>query len=160
MIEVRVDGLLVDNAQNSPVVLLREVDGDRVVPIYIGPFEASAIAYALQETAFPRPMTLDLMRLANEGLGGHVKRTVVTRLEEDTYYAEIIIETPSRVLSVDARPSDSVGLALRSGAPIFVSEDVMQKAGQVVSPDDEQRITELRGKLREIQPEDFGNFRM
>ena len=105
-------------------------------------------------------MTLDLMRLAIEGLGGHVKRTVVTRLEEDTYYAEIIIETPSRVLSVDARPSDSVGLALRSGAPIFVSEDVMQKAGQVVSPDDEQRITELRGKLREIQPEDFGNFRM
>jgi hypothetical protein len=160
MIEVRVDGLLVDNTNKSPVVLLREADTDRVLPIYIGPFEASAIAYALQRTDFPRPMTLDLMRLVVESLGGRVRRVIVNRLEQDTFYAQLVIEGPTGVISVDARPSDSIGLALRADVPIFVAEEVMARAGHVVQPEDEGRLDELRSKLREIQPEDFGNYRM
>jgi len=160
MIEVRVDGLLVDSSNNSPVVLLRELDGDRILPIYIGPFEASGIAYALQNTKFPRPMTLDLMWLLVDGLGGRIKRVIVTRIDNDTYFAEVIIEAGSKVLAIDARPSDSVGLALRAGSPIFVADEVMSKASQVVSPDDEERLSELRAKLRSIDPEEFGNYKM
>ncbi len=160
MVEVRVDGLLIDGSSNSPVVLLRELDGDRILPIYIGPFEASGIAYALQNTRFPRPMTLDLMWLVIDGLGGKLKRVIVTRIEDDTFFAEVIIEAGGRVLAIDARPSDSVGLALRAGAPIFVADEVMDKASQVVSADDEERLAELRAKLRSIDPEQFGNYKM
>ena len=160
MIEVRVDSLLVDNSNNSPVVLLREIEGDRILPIYIGPFEASAIAYALQGTAFPRPMTLDLMRLSIESLGGSIQRVIVTRIEKDTFYAELIIDGPGGIITVDARPSDSVGLALRVGVPVFVAESVMDKAGQSVNEADEGRLDDLRSKLREIEPEDFGNYRV
>jgi hypothetical protein len=160
MIEVRVEGLLLDNANNSPVVLLREADGDRVLPIFIGPLEASAIAYALEKTKFPRPLTLDLMRLIVEGLGGSLRRVIITKIESDTYFAELIVEVGDRLVTIDARPSDSVGLALRASAPIFVDEAVMDKAGQWISPADEERLQELRLKMRNINPEDFGNYRM
>lgn len=160
MIEVRVDGLLIDSSNNSPVVLLRELDGDRILPIYIGPFEASGIAYSLQDTDFPRPMTLDLMRLLIDGLGGKLKRIIVTKIEEDTYYAEVVVAAANKVLAIDARPSDSIGLALRAGAPIFVADEVMTKASQVVSADDEQKLNELRAKLRSIDPEQFGNYKI
>ncbi|OYD15932.1 hypothetical protein CH330_04195 [candidate division WOR-3 bacterium JGI_Cruoil_03_51_56] len=160
MTEVKVDALLIDNTNNSPVVLLRELNGDRILPIYIGPFEASAIAYALQATKFPRPMTLDLMQLTVQALGGQVYRVIVTKIEQNTYYAELIIKTHSRLITVDARPSDSIGLALRTKAPIFVSEDVMDKASQVVSVADEEKLKELRSKLRNIEPEEFGNYKM
>ncbi len=160
MIEVKVDGLLIDNTNNSPVVLLRELDGDRILPIYIGPLEASAIAYALQGTKFPRPMTLDFMRRMVETLGGRIRRVIVTRIEHDTFYAELVVETSDRMVTIDARPSDSVGLALRVQAPIFVADKVMDKASHVVSVADEERIKELRSKLRSINPEDFGNFKM
>jgi bifunctional DNase/RNase len=160
MIEVRVEGLLLDNVSNAPVVLLRETGGDRVLPIFIGPWEASAIGYALEKTRFPRPLTLDLMRLLVEGLGGRVRRVIVSRIEQETYFAEVIIEAGDRVLSIDARPSDSVGLALRAAVPIYVAEEVMDKAGQRIAPVDEERLAELRAKMRTINPEDFGSFRM
>jgi uncharacterized protein len=160
MIAVRVEGILLDNTSNSPVVLLRELDGDRVLPVFIGPLEASAIAYAIEKTQFPRPLTLDLMRLLVEGLNGHIKRVIVTRIENDTFYAEIVIETPERIVTIDARPSDSVGLALRCEAPIYVEEAVLEKAGQWISAADEERLKELRAKMRNINPEEFGNYRM
>jgi uncharacterized protein len=160
MIEVRVEGLLLDNVNNSPVVLLRETDGDRVLPIFIGPLEASAIAYALEKTTFPRPLTLDLMKLVVDGLGGRLLRVIITRIENDTYYAELVVEAGDRLVAIDARPSDSVGLALRAGAAIFVDEAVMDKAGQFISPADEERLQELRSKMRNLNPEDFGNYRM
>ncbi len=160
MIEVRVEGILLDNVNNSPVVLLRERDGDRVLPIFIGPLEASAIAYALEKTVFPRPLTLDLMRLMVEGLHGHVRRVIVTKLENETFFAEIVLEAGDRVLTIDARPSDSVGLALRTEAPIYVDEAVMEKAGQWMTAQDEDRLKDLREKMRTINPEDFGNYKM
>jgi hypothetical protein len=160
MIEVRVEGLLLDNVNNSPVVLLRETGGERVLPIFIGPLEASAIAYALEKTRFPRPLTLDLMRLLVESLNGRVRRVIITRIEHDTYFAELIIESGDRVVSIDARPSDSVGLALRTEVPIYVADEVMDKAGQYITPADEERLAELRTKMRNINPEEFGSFRM
>lgn len=160
MIEVRVEGILLDSTNNSPVVLLREQDGDRVLPIFIGPLEASAISYALEKTEFPRPLTLDLMRLLVEGLNGRIARVVITRIESDTYFAEVIINSGDRVITIDARPSDSVGLALRVGAQIYVAEEVMDKAGQWISPADEERLKELRERTRNMKPEEFGNYRM
>ena len=160
MIEVRVAGILLDNVNNSPVVLLRECDGDRVLPVFIGPLEASAIAYALEKTQFPRPLTLDLMRLIVEGLQGRIRRVIITKLENDTFFAEVVVEAGDRVVTIDARPSDSVGLALRSEAPIYVAEAVMERAGQWMTAQDEDRLKDLREKMRTLNPEDFGNYRM
>lgn len=160
MIEVRVEGLLLDSVSNSPVVLLREINGDRVLPIVVGALEASAIAYALEKTTFPRPLTLDLMRLLVEGLHGTIRRVVITRIEKEVYYAEVVIEAEGRVAAIDARPSDSVGLALRAGVPVFVADEVMDKAGQWVSTDDEERLKELRERTRKLKPEDFGSYQM
>ena len=160
MIEVRVEGILLDNVNNSPVVLLRELDGDRVLPIFIGPLEASAIAYAIEKTKFPRPLTLDLMRLMVEGLQGRIRRVIITKLESETFFAEVVLEADERVITVDARPSDSVGLALRCEAPIYVAEAVMEKAGQWITAQDEDRLKDLREKMRTINPEDFGNYKM
>ncbi len=160
MIEVRVDGVLIDKNNNLPVVLLHEAGGDRVLPIYIGPFEASAIAFSLRRDEFPRPMTLDMMRLVIEALGGRVGRVIVTRIEDDTYFAEVVIEADGRVVTIDARPSDSVGLALRVDAPIYVAEEVMDRASHVLSPDNEERVRRLRERMREIKPEDLGDYRV
>ncbi|MBM3313249.1 bifunctional nuclease family protein [candidate division WOR-3 bacterium] len=160
MIEVRVEGILLDHASNSPVVLLRELEGDRVLPVFIGPLEASAIAYALEKAKFPRPMTLDLLRLLVEGLQGRIRQVMITKLENDTFFAEVVLETQDRVVTVDARPSDSVGLALRAAVPIYVAEEVMDKAGQWMTARDEDRLTELRQKMRTMNPEDFGNYKM
>lgn len=160
MIEVKVEAVLIDSSSNTPVVLLRELDGARVLPVFIGPMEASAIAYVLEGTKFSRPLTLDLMKLIVQGLNGVVRRVIVTRLEQETFFAEIVVEQEGRVVAFDARPSDSVGLALRTGAPIYVADEVMEKAGQVIAPEDEGRLKELKAKLRDINPEDFGSYRM
>ncbi|MEO0085777.1 MAG: bifunctional nuclease family protein [candidate division WOR-3 bacterium] len=160
MIEVKVEAVLIDSSSNTPVVLLRELDGARVLPVFVGPMEASAIAYVLEGTKFSRPLTLDLMKLLIQGLEGVVQRVIITKLEQETFYAEIVVQQDGRLIAFDARPSDSVGLALRVGAPIYVADEVMDKAGQVIAPEDEGRLRELKAKLRDINPEDFGNYRM
>jgi len=160
VIEVRVEGILLDSVNNSPVVLLRELDGSRVLPIFIGPLEASAIAHALEKAEFPRPLTLDLMRLMVEGLQGRVRRVIITKLESETFFAEVVLEAGDRVVTIDARPSDSVGLALRCEAPIYVAEAVLEKAGQWITAKDEDRLKDLREKMRTINPEEFGNYKM
>ncbi len=160
MIEVKVEAVLIDNTTNSPVMLLREVGSNRVLPVFIGAAEASTIAYALEGVQYVRPLTVDLMRNLIAGLNGKVSRVIITKLEDDTFYAELVIQTPEQVIAIDARPSDSVGLALRTGAPIYVAEAVMDQAGQWLSPEDEERLQELRNKLRGLDPEDLGNYRL
>jgi bifunctional DNase/RNase len=160
VIEVRVEGILLDSVNNSPVVLLRELDGSRVLPIFVGPLEASAIAHALEKAEFPRPLTLDLMKLVVEGLDGHVRRVIISKLENDTFFADIVVEAGGRILTFDARPSDSVGLALRTGSPVYVAEAVMERAGQWMTAEDEEKVKELRAKMRDINPEDFGTYKM
>ena len=139
-------------------MLLREVAGNRVLPVFIGAAEATSIAYALEGTQYIRPLTLDLMRNLILGLNGKINRVIITKLEEETFFAEVVLEAGDKVVAIDARPSDSVGLALRAGAPIYVEETVMERAGQWLSQEDEERLREMRTRMRNINPEDFGSY--
>jgi len=160
MIEVKVAGVLFDNQTNSPVMLLKEIEGNKILPIFIGPIEASAIAYAMDNVKLTRPMTVDLLKLVIDGLKAKVKRVIVSALKNDTFFAEIIIEENSHILSVDARPSDSIGLAVRTKSQIFVADEVMSTAGIIMTEEEESRLSELRDSLRNIPPEEFGNYEM
>ncbi len=160
MIEVKVAGVLFDNQTNSPVMLLKELDGNKILPIFIGPVEASAIAYAMENIKSVRPMTVDLVKLVLDGLKAKVTRVIVSSLKNDTFYAEIIIENDGHILSVDARPSDSVGLAVRAKVPIYVADEIMSTAGIIMTEEEESKLSELRDSLRNIPPEEFGNYKM
>jgi hypothetical protein len=159
MIPVRVAGLVLDNRLNSPVVLLQEEPGERILPIFIGPNEAQAIAVALENQKFPRPITLDLLKLVIEAFQARVTRVIVAALEDDTFLASLVMEQDGRIYSIDARPSDSIGLALRFKAPIFVAEAVMEAAGQVPAADEETKLKDLQEKIRNVNPEDLGDFK-
>jgi bifunctional DNase/RNase len=141
-------------------MLLKELDGNKILPIFIGPVEASAIAYAMENIKSVRPMTVDLVKLVVDGLKAKVMRVIVSSLKNDTFYAEIIIENDGHLLSVDARPSDSVGLAVRAKVPIYVADDIMQTAGIIMTEEEESKLSELRDSLRNIPPEEFGNYKM
>jgi len=160
VIEVKVAGIVIDNNSNSPVMLLREASNGKVLPIYIGPAEAAAIAYSLEKVKAIRPLTIDLMKLILEGTKSRVKRVNVTSIRNDTFYAEIIIEADNRIISIDARPSDSVALALRTNSPIYVAEEVMATCATEMSLDEENKLKELRLNLRNTNPEDFGNYKI
>jgi hypothetical protein len=160
VIEVKVAGIVIDNNSNSPVMLLREVTNDKVLPIYIGPAEAAAIAYGLENLKAIRPLTIDLMKLILEGTKSRVKRVNVTSIRNDTFFAEIIIEADNRLISIDARPSDSIALALRTNSPIFVAEEVMNTCATTMTLDEETKLKELRLNMRNINPEDFGTYKI
>jgi hypothetical protein len=157
MVAVKVAGVLMDPRYNSPVVLLQENDGERVLPIFIGPAEASAIAMVLEKQESARPMTLDLMKLMLDALGAKVVRVIVSELKDDTFLASLVVERNRQVYSFDARPSDSIGLAVRFNAEILVADEVMKTAGQVPELDEESRLKEMRDRLRSVNLEDMGN---
>jgi len=127
-VEMTVAGLTIDPANNTPIVVLRERDGERMVPIWIGVVEASAIAFELENVKLTRPMTHDLLRNTVEQLGGHVERVVVSELRDNTYFALLAIRQGERTLEIDARPSDAIALALRAKAPILCDEQVIVMA--------------------------------
>ncbi len=158
MIEVKVSGLVVDNSNNQPVMFLKEVGGERVLSIWIGPVEASAIAYALEGMKFQRPLTIDLLKRIVEGVNAKVAKVVITALKEETFFASAVLETDGRVVSIDARPSDSVALALRTGAPIFVAEEVMDTCGTVFTRDEAATVKELKSHIKNVDPERFGDY--
>jgi bifunctional DNase/RNase len=173
MVEVKVQSLGLDRTSNTPVVILQEKDGTRVLPIWIGPGEASAIAMELAGMKFSRPLTHDLFASVIMGLGGALQRVVITKVVENTYYAELIIQRGAELISVDARPSDSIAIALRMEAAIFTSDDLLENTSIEVaeSTDDPQEFVheeekgggslsaeELREHLRRMDPEDFGRF--
>jgi uncharacterized protein len=174
MVEVKVQSLGLDRTSNTPVVILQEKDGSRVLPIWIGPGEASAIAMELAGMKFSRPLTHDLFASVIMGLGGSLQRVVITKVVENTYYAELIIQRGAELISVDARPSDSIAIALRMDASIFTSDDLLENTSIEVaeaSDDPQEFITEeekgssgsltaeeLREHLRRMDPEDFGRF--
>lgn len=160
MIPVKVSGVVLDNRYNSPVVLLQELDGNRVLPIFIGPNEAAAIAMVLEKQKFARPLTLDLMKLALDALQARVTRVIISALKDDTFYASLVVESDGKVFSLDARPSDSIGLAVRAQAPIFVADEIMEAAGQVTAQDEESKLKELQDRLRNLPPEELGDFKL
>ena len=138
LIEVKVQSLGLDRNSNTPVVILQEKGGSRVLPIWIGPGEASAIAMHLAGMKFARPLTHDLFTTVLRGLGGKLKRVMITRVVENTYYAELIIQRETEVFSVDARPSDSIAIALRAKATIFVADDLLDNTHVEISEADEE----------------------
>jgi len=129
IVEVEVYEILLDESVKAPVVVLREKNGDRVLPIWIGQAEAISIAYAMEEIGTERPLTHDLIKLIIDGLGARLEKVVINDLKDNTYYARLIFKMDSTVISIDARPSDSIAIALRTKSPIFVSEKVLEEGG-------------------------------
>jgi len=136
-IEMSIKGLRVDPITNMPIVVLRERDGERVLPIWVGVFEANAIALQIESVQTPRPMTHDLLKSVIDELGARLERIVVTELKDNTFYATLRLRSPKGSLALDARPSDAIALALRSGARIFVEEAVIQSARSLEEPSPE-----------------------
>jgi bifunctional DNase/RNase len=161
MIEVTVAHLGLDRSSNTPVVILRERDGTRVLPIWIGPAEASAIAMEMQGLRPPRPMTHDLLKSAIVGLGASVRRICISSVKDKTYYAEVWLSRDDHVFQLDARPSDSIALALRVQAPIFTDDSLLEDSGDgaaVDPPDPAIDAERLRAWLEKMDPQDFGKF--
>lgn len=172
MIEIRVQSLGLDQTSKSPVVILQEAEGERVLPIWIGPGEASAIAMELAGMKFSRPLTHDLAASLIRGLGGVLKRVLITRVQENTYYAELVIQRGDEVFSIDARPSDSIAIALRMQGRLFTTEDLLgATAIELAEQDSSDEFSvesggessgmspeELQEYLRRMGPEDLGRF--
>ena len=173
MIEVSVKSLALDRTSNTPVVILKEVGTERILPIWIGPGEASAIAMQLGGVAFQRPLTHDLLVSIVGGMGGTLQRVVITRVENSTYFAELIIDRNGEVISVDARPSDSIAIALRMKARIFADDSLLEQGTVVVEvadaeegegggegdgDEDPMSGEALEEHLRGLRPEDLGRF--
>ena len=162
LIEVRVAHLGFDRNTNAPVVVLQEKDGTRVLPIWIGPAEASAIAMELAGVKFSRPLTHDLLKQVILGLGGELKRVLITAVKENTYYAELQIHRNGDWVQLDARPSDSIAIALRLKAPIFTHPDLLDSAPvSTIEPSKDEGPLDaesLKSYLQNLDPEDFGKF--
>lgn len=174
MVEVTVQSLGVDQSTKTPVVILQERGGSRGLPIWIGAAEAHAIAMELAGMKFSRPLTHDLMATLLRGLGGALDRVVISRVKENTYFAELIISRGAELFSVDARPSDSIALALRVSGRIFTGEDLLVDAAIELGSappasaidehpsagDDDSPLTpeQLQAYLRKLGPEDLGRF--
>lgn len=162
MVRMRVAHLGLDRTTNSPVVVLREEEGERTLPIWIGPHEANAIALELQGVKPERPLTHDLMKLLVAGLGGELRRVVIAGLRENTYLASLLIVRGGDVFEVDARPSDGIALALRMHTPIFSNEDLLDRtAGEGPPPpgDEPADPDALKRFLEKLDPQDLGRFR-
>ncbi len=166
MIEVRVAHLGLDRTTNTPVVILQERDGERVLPIWIGPAEASAIAMELAGVKFSRPLTHDLLKQVIVGLGADLRKVIITQVKDNTYFAELHIYRGDTVIQIDARPSDSIALALRLKAPMFTNENLLELTsvetgeggvtpGTGTTPLD---ADSLKSYLQNLDPEDFGKF--
>src|ERR1700676_2338314 len=159
-VEMTIRGLLMDPVSNMPIVVLKDVGGDTVLPIWVGVYEANAIALEMEKVSTPRPMTHDLIKNVLTGLETQVHKVVVTELREDTFYAVIWLERGGEVISIDSRPSDALALALRVDCPIFV-EDVVLKTSKLAS-NATDRVTseELRKYLEGLNDDDLGKYKM
>jgi bifunctional DNase/RNase len=165
MVEMHLAAVRVELPTNTPVVLLQETEGDhRTLPIFIGPFEASAIAEALQGVQRPRPMTHDLMRDLLNAAGLVVERVVITDLREGTFYAEIQLRQGERTISISSRPSDAMALAARTGTPIYADDALLDAEGVIFPPDEEEEdgtsdelVTQFKEFIEGVRPEDFSS---
>jgi len=155
---VFVSGVIEDQQMNNFVVLLKEKFGDRTLPIWIGESEAVAIAITLEGIKPQRPLTHDLLKLVLDSFNARIEKVIVADLKNDTYFAKIYVEREGEIFALDARPSDSIALAMRAKSPIWVVDEIMAKSGEVMQGD--SNIEQLRRKLRETKPEGFGDFEL
>ena len=159
-IEMSIKGLMVDPITNTPIVILRDKDGQRVLPIWVGIFEANAIALQIENIATPRPMTHDLLRNVIHDLKAEVMKIVVCDLQENTFYALIYLELNGGTVAIDARPSDAIALALRTRAPIFVEDTVIDNAKTVDFTTEKADSDRLHKWLESLDPDDLGKYKM
>ena len=160
-IEVRIRGLMMDPATNMPIVVLKDVASDTVMPIWVGIFEANAIAIEIEKVAAPRPMTHDLTRNLIRHLNARLERVVITELKDDTFLAVLWLRQGDEAVTIDARPSDAIALALRADCPIYVTEQVMQSAKlNTTGPAEGPTAEQLRGWLEGLNDDDLGRYKM
>jgi bifunctional DNase/RNase len=159
-VEMRIRGLLMDPVTNTPIVILKDAGSDTVLPIWVGIYEANAIALEIEKVSTPRPMTHDLIKNVLTGLDARVHKVVVTELKDDTFYAVIWMEREGRIVSVDSRPSDALALALRVDCPIYVDDEVLKNSKKAASISDPSTSEELRKWLEGLNDEDLGKYRM
>jgi bifunctional DNase/RNase len=160
LIEMTIKGLMVDPITNMPIVILKDKDGERVLPIWVGIFEANAIALQIENIATPRPMTHDLLRNIITDLEGQVDRVVVCDLKDNTFYAIIHLTVRGERVAIDARPSDAIALALRTRSPILVEENVIDTAKTVDFNAERTDSDRLQKWLESLDPEELGKYKM
>jgi len=158
-VEMKIQGLMIDPVSQMPIVILKNSAGDSVLPIWVGVFEANAIATQLEKIVSPRPMTHDLLRAAIDQLGGSIERIVITDLREATFYATLHLDRKGEKVEVDSRPSDAMALALRCDAPIFVEEVVLEKSSRP-GDTDSMEPDRLRRWLETVDPQELGQYEM
>ncbi|MHB8389577.1 MAG: bifunctional nuclease family protein [Acidobacteriaceae bacterium] len=158
--EVKIRGLMMDPVTNMPMVVLKDIQSDALVPIWVGIFEANAIAMEIEKTAMPRPMTHDLLANLIRTLDGEVRRVVITELKDDVFYALIWMEQGGELISLDARPSDALALALRTDCPIFLSAQVLRTTRMANAGVENFSTEELRRWLENLNDEDLGRYKM
>jgi bifunctional DNase/RNase len=159
-IEMTIKGLMVDPITNMPIIILRDKDGQRVLPIWVGVFEANAIALQIENVTTPRPMTHDLLKNVIHDLQGRIDKIVVSDLKENTFYALIYLTVHGDPVAIDARPSDAIALALRARAPIFVEERVIDHAKTIDFAPEKGDAERLQKWLESLDPDDLGKYKM
>jgi bifunctional DNase/RNase len=157
---MKIRGLMMDPVTQLPIVILKDVDSETLLPIWVGVFEANAIALEIEKVATPRPMTHDLIRNVLSGLDTFVHRVVVTELRADTFYAVIWLERNGKIISVDSRPSDALALALRADCPIYVDEEVIRTSKSSNAESERLSNDELKKFLEGLNDEDLGKYKM
>ena len=159
-VEMKIRGLMMDPVTNMPIVVRRDLSGDTVLPIWVGIYEANAIALEIEKVTTPRPMTHDLIKTLLLGLDTQMKKVVVSELRDDTFYAVIWLERSGNLISVDSRPSDALALALRHDCPIYVEETVLQTSRTSANVSEKVNNEELRKWLEGLNDEDLGRYKM
>lgn len=159
-IEMRIKGLVVDPISKMPIVVLEDIHSERMLPIWIGIFEANAIALKIEDIATPRPMTHDLLKNLLDELDIKVEKIVVNDVIDNTFYALIYCRHMNQTITIDSRPSDAIALVLRTGAPIFVEESVVEKAQSMKIDENLEDSEKLKKWLENLQPTDFGKYKM
>jgi bifunctional DNase/RNase len=159
-VEMKIRGLMMDPVTNMPIVVLKDTGSETVLPIWVGIYEANAIALEIEKVSTPRPMTHDLMKNLLLGLDTQVHKIVVSELRDDTFFAVIWLERDGHVISIDSRPSDALALALRMDCPIFVADDVLKASKLASASSDRVSQEELRKWLEGLNDEDLGKYKM
>jgi bifunctional DNase/RNase len=159
-VEMKIRGLMMDPVTNMPIVILKDAGSDTVLPIWVGMYEANAIALEIEKVTTPRPMTHDLIKNVLTGLDTQVHKVVVTELKDDTFYAVIWLERNGQVISIDSRPSDALALALRMDCPIFVEDEVLKTSKQAANMSERVTSEELRRWLEGLGDDDLGRYKM
>jgi hypothetical protein len=159
-VEMKIRGLMMDPVTNMPIVILKDVNGNTILPIWVGIYEANAIALEIEKVATPRPMTHDLIKTLLLGLDTSMRKIVVSELRDDTFYAVIWLEKNGEIITVDSRPSDALALALRLDCPIFVDDSVLKSSKTANTVSDRVNNDELRKWLEGLNDEDLGRYKM